>query len=102
MPVSKTAKRRLRKSQRRRERNLYHLTRMKHAIRLFKKKLTEVEKNKQEITDELKNELSEELRKVISLVSHVAGKGVIHKNEARRRISRLTKLFNKVVQGKSK
>jgi small subunit ribosomal protein S20 len=38
------------------------------------------------------------LRKVVSIISHVASKGVIHKNEASRKISRLTRLFNKVMK----
>lgn len=96
MPVSKSAKRALRKSERRRERNLYHLTRMRNAIRLFKKRLEEL-KGKQ-IDEKLRQELEKELRKVISVIQHVASKGVIHKNEGRRRISRITKLFNKFLQ----
>lgn len=94
MPVSKSAKRALSKSERRRERNLYHITKMKEAIRLFRKKIEESKADQSK-----KNELESELRKVISIISHTASKGVIHRNEARRRISRLTKLFNKATQG---
>ncbi|MCS7214067.1 MAG: 30S ribosomal protein S20 [Candidatus Calescibacterium sp.] len=93
MPVSKSAKRALRKSERGRERNLYHITKMKEAIRLFRKKIEESRADQGK-----KNELESELRKVISIISHTASKGVIHRNEARRRISRLTKLFNKATQ----
>lgn len=95
MPVSKSAKRALRKSERGRERNLYHITKMKEAIRIFRKKVSELQAKAEQGK---KNELESELRKVISIISHTASKGVIHKNEARRRISRLTKLFNKVIQ----
>ncbi|GBD03676.1 30S ribosomal protein S20 [bacterium HR19] len=96
MPVTKSAKRKLKKSLKRRERNLFHLTKMKNAIRLFKKKLDE----QNEITEQVKNQLEEELKKVISIISHVASKGVIHRNEASRRISRITKFFNKVLSQK--
>ncbi len=96
MPVTKSAKRKLKKSLKRRERNLYHLTKMKNAIRLFKKKLAE----QKEITEQVKNQLEQELRKVISIISHIASKGVIHRNEASRKISRITKFFNKVLSEK--
>jgi small subunit ribosomal protein S20 len=96
MPVTKSAKRKLKKSIKRRERNLYHLTKMKNAIRLFKKKLAE----HNEITEQVKNQLEQELRKVISIISHVASKGIIHRNEASRKISRITKFFNQVLAKK--
>lgn len=95
MPVSKSAKRQLRKAERRRERNLIHLQKMRESIRLFKKKLSEV----QNLDDETKRNLEAELRRVISVISHTASKGVIHKNESRRRISRIMKLYNKVIMG---
>jgi small subunit ribosomal protein S20 len=98
MPVTKSAKRQLRKAEKRRERNLYHLTKMKNSIRIFKKKLMEIIQNQAEISDQLKSELESEFRKVVSIISHVASKGVIHKNEARRRISRLHLLFNKALK----
>ncbi len=99
MPVTKSAKRKLKKSLKRRERNLYHLNKLKNTIRLFKKKLSEAlsSKNSQD-SEALKNELQEELRETISVIDHVAAKGVITKNEASRRKSRITKLFNKVSQ----
>jgi small subunit ribosomal protein S20 len=98
MPVTKSAKRQMRKAEKRRERNLYHLTKMKNSIRIFKKKLMEITQNQAEISDQLKSELESEFRKVVSIISHVASKGVIHKNEARRRISRLHLLFNKALK----
>jgi small subunit ribosomal protein S20 len=97
MPVTKSAKRQLKKAEKRRERNLYHLTRMKNSIRIFKKKLMEIIQNQAEISDQLKSELESEFRKAVSIISHVASKGVIHKNEAKRRISRLHILFNKAL-----
>lgn len=102
MPVSESAKRALRKAERRREINLHHLSKMKEAIRLFKKKLSEINNNKQMNKEDLIKELEAELRKVVSIISHTASKGVIHKNEASRRISRITKFYNKLLKENAK
>jgi len=98
MPVTRSAKRQLKKSEKRRERNLYHLTKMKNSIRIFRKRLNDIMQKHIDISDQLKAELESELRKVVSIISHVASKGVIHKNEANRKISRLNRLFNKVIK----
>ncbi len=98
MPVTRSAKRQLKKSEKRRERNLYHLTKMKNSIRIFRKRLNDIMQKHIDISDQLKAELESEFRKVVSIISHVASKGVIHKNEANRKISRLNRLFNKVMK----
>ncbi len=98
MPVTKSAKRQLKKAEKRRERNLYHLMKMKNSVRIFRKRLNEIMQKHINISDQLKSELESELRKVVSIISHVASKGVIHKNEASRKISRLNRLFNKVMK----
>lgn len=98
MPVTRSAKRQLKKSEKRRERNLYHLTKMKNSIRIFRKRLNDIMQKHIDISEQLKAELESELRKVVSIISHVASKGVIHKNEANRKISRLNRLFNKVIK----
>jgi small subunit ribosomal protein S20 len=98
MPVTRSAKRQLKKAERRRERNLYHLVKMKNSVRIFRKRLNEIMRNHSDISEQLKAELGNELRKVVSIISHVASKGVIHKNEASRKISRLTRLFNKAMK----
>ncbi len=38
------------------------------------------------------------LPQVVSIIQHTVSKGVIHKNEASRRVSRITKLLNKALQ----
>jgi len=98
MPVTRSAKRQLKKSEKRRERNLYHLTKMKNSVRIFRKRLNDIMQKHIDISEQLKAELESELRKVVSIISHVASKGVIHKNEANRKISRLNRLFNKVMK----
>jgi len=87
MPNTKQAEKRMRRDAKRRIRNRYHLSRMKTYIRNFKKLIAE---GKIE-------EAKEYLPKVISIIQHTASKGVIHKNEASRRCSRVQKLFNQAL-----
>jgi small subunit ribosomal protein S20 len=79
---------RVRRDARRRERNRYHLSRMKTYIKKFRKMLQE---GKIE-------EAKEFLPEVVSIIQHTASKGVIHKNEASRRVSRVYELLNKALQ----
>jgi small subunit ribosomal protein S20 len=87
MPNTRQAKKRMRRDAKRRLRNRYHLSRMKTYIRNFKKL---IEEGKLE-------EAKEYLPKVISVIQHTASKGVIHKNEASRRCSRVQKLLNQAL-----
>jgi small subunit ribosomal protein S20 len=87
MPNTRQAKKRMRRDAKRRLRNRYHLSRMKTYIRNFKKLIAE---GKLE-------EAKEYLPKVLSVIQHTASKGVIHKNEASRRCSRVQKLLNKTL-----
>jgi small subunit ribosomal protein S20 len=87
MPNTKQAEKRMRRDAKRRLRNRYHLSRMKTYIRNFKKL---IEEGKLE-------EAKEYLPKVISIIQHTASKGVIHKNEASRRCSRVQKLLNQAL-----
>ncbi|MEN3033503.1 MAG: 30S ribosomal protein S20 [Aquificaceae bacterium] len=75
---------RARRDQRRKVRNRQHLSRMKTYIRNFRKLVLE---GKLEDADKY-------LPQVVSVIQHTASKGVIHKNEASRRVSRIYKLFN--------
>ncbi len=88
MANTRQAKKRVRRDARRRERNRYHLSRMRTYIKKFRKM---VEEGKLE---EAKNLLPE----VISVIYHTASKGVIHKREASRRASRVTLLLNKALK----
>ncbi len=87
MPNTKQAEKRMRRDAKRRLRNRYHLSRMKTYIRNFKKLIAQ---GKLE-------EAKEYLPKVISIIQHTASKGVIHKNEASRRCSRVQKLLNQAL-----
>ncbi len=87
MANTRQAIKKARRDARRRERNRYHLSRMRTYIRKFRKMLQE---GKVE-------EAKEFLPEVVSVIYHTASKGVIHKNEASRRVSRLYELLNKAL-----
>lgn len=84
MPNTKSAEKELRKAQKRRLRNLYYRSRARTFVKRVRKLLAE---GKIE-------EAREVLRLAISALDKAAEKGVIHKNNAARRKSRLMKLFN--------
>ena len=88
MPNTRQDKKRMRRDEKRRLRNRYHLSRMRTYIKKFRRM---VEAGQLE-------EAKQFLPEVISIIYHTASKGVIHKNEASRRASRLTKLLNKALQ----
>ncbi|GBC88694.1 30S ribosomal protein S20 [bacterium HR13] len=78
----------MRRDAKRRLRNRYHLSRMRTYIKKFRRMVQEGK------LEEAKQFLPE----VISVVYHTASKGVIHKNEASRRASRLSTLLNKALK----
>ena len=84
MAKTKSAEKRIRQSEKRRERNIIVKSQVKTAV---KKLLLAVESRNLE-----KSKVS--LGKAISVIDKAAAKGVIHKNTASRKISRLTKKVN--------
>ncbi|MCS7083857.1 MAG: 30S ribosomal protein S20 [Aquificaceae bacterium] len=84
MANTRQSLKRARRDQKRRVRNRQHLSKMKTYIRNLRKLVLE---GKLE-------EATEYLPKVVSIIQHTASKGVIHKNEASRRVSRAYKIFN--------
>ena len=84
MANSKSAKKRIRVAERRRERNKPHRTR----ARTFVKKAEVAIAGGDAATS------TEAVRAAISTLDSVASKGVIHKNNAARRKSRLMKKYN--------
>lgn len=82
MANTKSAKKRIRTNERKRVRNLMYRSRVK----------TMVKKAEQAIFNGTPSE--ETLREAISTLDKAAGKGIIHKNNAARRKSRLMKKFN--------
>ncbi|MEJ7620638.1 MAG: 30S ribosomal protein S20 [Aquificaceae bacterium] len=88
MPNTRQAEKRMRRDAKRRVRNRYHLSRMRTYIKKFRRM---VESGQLE-------EAKQFLPEVISIIYHTASKGVIHKNEASRRASRVSLLLNKALQ----
>ncbi|RLJ70813.1 small subunit ribosomal protein S20 [Hydrogenivirga caldilitoris] len=88
MANTRQAAKRARRDAARRERNRYHLSKMRTYIKKFRTMLQEGR------IEEAKAFLPE----VVSTIQHTASKGVIHKNEAARRVSRIYELFNKALR----
>lgn len=85
MANHKSAIKRARQSEEQRVRNRSCKTRMKNVIRGLDEALTG------KATPE---KAAEELKKAVSVIAGAASKGVIHKNTASRKISRLTRRVN--------
>jgi len=86
MPITKSAKKALRQNKRRRQRNLRRLRAMRDLIKKIRKLVLE---NKNKEAEEL-------LPKAYKAIDKAAKTGVIKKNTASRKKSRLTKLINKI------
>ena len=86
MANHKSALKRWRQNEKRRLRNRHWKTTMRSAIKTVREAVSnnEVEVAKTALHD------------AISMIAHVASKGVIHKKTASRRISRLSLLVNKM------
>jgi len=80
----KSAIKRARQSEEQRVRNRSRKTRMKNVIR----NLDEA------IAGKSPEKAAEQLKKAISVIAKTASKGVVHKNTASRKISRLTREVN--------
>jgi small subunit ribosomal protein S20 len=88
MPITKSAKKALRQSKKRRTNNLRRIKAMKGATKDIQKFISE---NKKEEAFKL-------LPKVYKLIDKAAKAGLIKKNNADRKKSRLTKLITKSLQ----
>ncbi|RLB12455.1 MAG: 30S ribosomal protein S20 [Deltaproteobacteria bacterium] len=84
MPNHKSAIKRMRQNEKRRLRNKAYKTRIKNAI----KKVRVFVENK-----DIEN-ATKSLSEAVSIIQKVAGKNIIHKNNASRKISKLTRLVN--------
>lgn len=81
MANHKSALKRVRSSQKRRNYNRYYAKTMRNAIRNFRK-------------IENKDEAAKVLNSLISLIDRNAKRGIIHKNKAANLKSKITKKFN--------
>jgi small subunit ribosomal protein S20 len=88
---NKSAIKKAKQSEEKRVRNAHVKSTMKTQI---KKTITAIEANNKDNTGEL-------LKNAIASINKAASKNVIHKNNAARKVSRLAKKANKVLQAKS-
>lgn len=84
MPIIKSAKKRVRITERKTRENRIQKNRLKRAEKEFTKALEENDLGKAQ----------ENHREVVSLLDKLAKKGIIHKNKASRKKSRLTQRLN--------
>ncbi len=84
MANHKSAIKRARQSEEQRQRNRSRKTRMKSAIRTLE----------EAIASKSQETAAEQLKQAVSIIEKTAAKGVIHKNTASRKISRLTRRIN--------
>ncbi|MGC9964880.1 MAG: 30S ribosomal protein S20 [Syntrophobacteraceae bacterium] len=84
MANHKSAIKRARQSEEQRVRNRSRKTRMKNVVRGLE----------EAIAGKSPEKAVEELKKTVSVIEKTASKGVIHKNTASRKISRLTRRVN--------
>ncbi|MDR3554460.1 MAG: 30S ribosomal protein S20 [Syntrophobacteraceae bacterium] len=84
MANHKSAIKRARQSEERRMRNRSCKTRMKNVIRGLD----------EAVAAKATDKVAEELKKAVSVIAVAASRGVIHKNTASRKISRLTRRVN--------
>jgi len=86
MPIIKSAKKRVKVTEKRTALNRKYKDEYKTAIRDFK-----------EIIDEGNVEKAEaQLKETIKVVDKAVGKGIIHKNKANRKKSQFTKMVNEI------
>lgn len=88
MPHHKDAIKRLKQNEKRRARNRHYRSRMRNQIKKLRTLIDQGEVDQAQV----------ELRAAMGIIHRVASKGVIHKNQAARRISRLNKAVKKLAQ----
>lgn len=86
MPVMKSAKKRLRQNVKRHLRNRAHKSALKTQMKKF---LTVLKEGKMQAAEE-------ELRLTVKKIDKSAATGILHKNTASRKKSRLTKKLNQI------
>lgn len=86
MAHHKDAIKRIKQNEKRRVRNRTYRTRMRNQIKRVREAVAAGDGNTAQA----------ELRKAMSIIHRVAGKGVIHRNQAARRIARLNKAVKAV------
>lgn len=91
MANHKSEIKRAKQNELRRQRNRSQKTRMKTTIKGLEEAISTGDRNA----------ILEQLKETTSMIDKTAGKGVIHKNRASRKISRLTQRVNKLLAAKT-
>lgn len=91
MPITKSAKKALRQSKKRRARNLVYKSKIKSLIKKVKNLISENNSGASVSKEEIKNLLSQ----IYKTLDKMAKVGIIKKNTAARKKSRISKLINK-------
>lgn len=86
MPIIKSAKKRVKIAEKRTARNREWKNRLKGAIKSFEKIVAEGNAE----------EAQAQLKETVQVIDKAAAKGIIHKNNAARKKSRLTKMLNEI------
>ena len=89
MPHHKDAIKRLKQNEKRRARNRHYRSRMRNQIKRVRAAVDEGNVDQAQA----------EMKTAMSVIHRVASKGIIHKNQAARRISRLNKAVKKLATG---
>jgi len=89
VPHHKDAIKRLKQNEKRRARNRHYRSRMRNQIKKVRTAVAQGNVDEAQV----------ELRTAMSVIHRVASKGVIHRNQAARRISRLNKAVKKLALG---
>jgi len=95
MPITKSAKKALRQNKRRRERNLRQLSAVREIIKKIRRLVDENKKAAEGETRQGREEALKLLPRAYKVIDKAAKTGVIKKNNADRKKSRLAKLISK-------
>ena len=102
MPNTKSAKKELRKNERRKKINTKSKVKMKKIIKDLNELAITLEKKTETITDAKIKNIEEMLKSAYKQIDKTAKKGIIKKNTASRKKSGLAKKVNSIQQKKSK
>jgi len=95
MPITKSAKKALRQNKRRRQRNLRQLNTMREIIKKIRKLVDENKKAAEGEPRQGREEALKLLPQAYKAIDKTAKTGIIKRNNAARKKSRLTKLISK-------
>jgi len=102
MPITKSAKKSLRQNKKRRKENLRRLRTMRGIIKNIRDLTLENKKNAQNDSRQRQDKAKKLLPEAYKAIDKSAKMGIIKKNTAARKKSRLTKLINKIGAEKPK